>query len=68
MKLAALAFVRERKNFIIITGGKQWNFSIREDPNFIKNGQPQRCLHFMQTDYNDANLNEKVTVKFGLLT
>ena len=63
MKLAALAFVREKKNFIIITGKKQWSFCIKTDSKFIKNGQPQNCLHFMETDYDDENLNDKVTVK-----
>ena len=44
MKLAILALCRLEKNVTIISSRKIYSFDIKEDPNFIKNDQPQRCL------------------------
>ena len=61
MKLAALAFVRKNKRFSIITDGKSWTFIQKTDANFIKNGQPQLCLHWKGENCNiEPN---KVTIK-----
>ena len=61
MKLAALAFVRKNKRFSIITDGKSWTFIQKTDANFIKNGQPQLCLHWKGENCNSEP--NKVTIK-----
>ena len=63
MKLAALAFVRENKRFSIITDGKLWSFIQRNDNNFIKNGQPQPCLHWKGENINIERYANKVTIE-----
>ena len=65
MKLAALAFVRKNKRFSIITDGKLWTFIQKSDPNFIKNGQPQLCLHWKGEDCNIADYANKVTIEIS---
>ena len=62
MKLAALAFVRKNKRFSIITNGKIWSFIQKTDANFIKNGQPQLCLHWKGEDCNIERYANKVTI------
>jgi len=63
MKLAALAFVRKNKRFSIITDGKLWSFSQKTDNNFIKNGQPQSCLHWKGGICNIERYRNKVTIE-----
>ena len=63
MKLAALAFVRKNKRFSIITDGKLWSFSQKTDNNFIKNGQPQSCLHWKGEICNIERYRNKVTIE-----
>ena len=43
MKLAALAFNRLGKIFMIITGGEEWKFEIRIDDNCKRKGESQKC-------------------------
>ena len=63
MKLAALAFVRKNKRFSIITDGKLWSFIQKNDNNFIKNGQPQPCLHWKGENCNIERYANKVTIE-----
>ena len=65
MKLAALAFVRKNKRFSIITDGQLWSFVQENDPNFIKNGQPQSCLKWKGERINIERYNNKVTIEIN---
>ena len=57
MKLAILALCRLNKNVTIISACKKYNFIIKEDPIFLKDNQPQKCLHFKYEIFNDINFN-----------
>ena len=63
MKLAALAFVRKNKRFSIITDGQIWSFIQKTDNNFIKNGQPQTCLHWKGEKCTIEQYANKVTIE-----
>lgn len=62
MKLAALAFARLEKIFIIITGGEEWRFEIKEDKNFKRNEQPQKCLFWWKTKNKNKDYKDKIVV------
>ena len=62
MKLAILALCRLDKNVKIISSGKLYSFRLKEDLNFIKNSQPQKCLHCRIETIYDSSLKDKVTV------
>ena len=62
MKLAALSFGRLGKIFIIITGGEEWRFEIREDKNFTRNGEPQKCLFWWKTKCKNKEYKDKIVV------
>ena len=68
MKLAALSFVREGKFISIITSGKCWSFTQKLDDKFIKNGQPQNCLHWKADDFSLEEYKDKVTVEITGIT
>ena len=63
MKLAALAFVRKNKRFSIITDGQIWSFIQKTDNNFIKDGQPQTCLHWKGEKCSIREYENKVTIE-----
>ena len=62
MKLAILALCRLEKNVTIISSEKLYSFRIKEDLNFIKNSQPQKCLHCRIGKNNNSNMKGQVTV------
>ena len=62
MKLAALAFNRLGKIFIIITGGEEWRFEIKEDTNFTRKGNPQKCLFWWKNKNKNQNYKDKIVV------
>ena len=62
MKLAVLALCRLEKNVTIISSEKLYSFRIKEDFNFIKNNQPQKCLHCRIGKNNNSNMKGKVNV------
>ena len=62
MKLAALSFGRLNKIFIIITGGEEWRFEIKEDKNFTRNGQPQKCLFWWKAKTKNKDYKDKIVV------
>ena len=62
MKLAALAFCRLGKIFIIITGGEEWRFEIKEDKNFTRNGQVQKCLFWWKAKSKNKDYKDKIVV------
>ena len=54
MKLAILALCRLDKNVTIISSNNIYNFAIKADQNFIKNNEPQKCLHCkIDKNYNE---------------
>ena len=62
MKLAALAFGRLEKIFIIITGGEEWRFEIKEDRNFKRGDQPQKCLFWWKAKCKNNDYKDKIVV------
>ena len=62
MKLAALAFNRLGKIFIIITGGEEWRFEIKEDNNFKRNGKAQKCLFWWKAKNKNKDYKDKIVV------
>ena len=62
MKLAILALCRLEKNVTIISSEKLYSFTIKEDFHFIKNSQPQKCLHCKIGKYNNSDMENKINV------
>ena len=62
MKLAALAFNRLGKVFIIITGGEEWRFEIKEDNNFTRKDSPQKCLFWWKNKNKNNDYKNKIVV------
>ncbi len=62
MKLAILALCRLEKKVTIFSSDKLYSFRIKEDLHFIKNSQPQKCLHCRIGKNNNSEMNGKVTV------
>lgn len=62
MKLAALAFCRLGKIFIIVTGGEEWRFDIKEDKNFTRNRQIQKCLFWWKANNSEEEYKNKIVV------
>ena len=68
LKLAALAFLREEKLFMIYNGDKVWRFYLKEDQNFKRNGKAEKCLFWRSEDSNNANNQNKVVVQIQFIT
>ena len=62
MKLAALAFCRLKKIFIVVTGGQEWRFKIKEDENFKRGNEKQKCLFWWKAKNNEEKYNNKIYV------
>ena len=62
MKLAILALCRLDKEVTIISSNKKYNFYLKEDSNFIKKSQPQKCLHCQIENYYDNDMDNQVKV------
>ena len=63
MKLAILALCRINKNVTIISSNKKYSFKIKEDQIFLKDNQPQNCLHFRNEEFENNDLdNIKVII------
>ena len=45
------------KNVTIISSNTKYNFVVREDKLFLKDNQPQRCLHFKQEKIENNSLD-----------
>ena len=64
MKLAILTLCRLKKKVKIFSSNKIYSFVTKEDSNFVKNSQVQKCLHCkIKENNNDQNLKGKVVVK-----
>ena len=55
MKLAILALCRLDKYVTIISSNRKYSFVIKEDPLFLKDYEPQRCLHFKYEEFKNSN-------------
>ena len=64
MKLAALSFCRLNKIFIIITGGEEWRFEIKEDKNFTRN---EKCLFWWKAKTKNKDYKNKIVVIIKIL-
>jgi hypothetical protein len=62
MKLAILALCRLEKNVTIISSQKIYSFIIKEDSNFTKNSQPQKCLHCKIDNYYNDDMIDQIKV------
>ena len=62
MKLAILALCRLEKNVTIFSSNKKYSFILKEDSNFVKNSQAQKCLHCKIEEHYNQNLKGKVIV------
>ena len=64
MKLAILALCRLNKTVTIISSNKIYSFLIKEDKLFLKDNQPQRCMHFKYETIEDNDEdNIKVIIR-----
>ena len=52
LKIAAIALLRKNKGLSIINTDQVWRFSLKEDTNFKRNGQPEKCLFWRWDEYN----------------
>lgn len=68
LKIAALAFIRENKQFSIINNNQVWRFCIKEDKNFIRNGLPEKCLCWRWEEYDKPENKNKVIVQIRNIT
>ena len=55
MKLAILALCRLNKYVTIISSNRKYCFVIKEDPLFLKDNEPQKCLHFKYEEFKNNN-------------
>ena len=62
MKLAILALCRLEKIVTIISSQKLYSFDIKEDSNFTKNSQPQKCLHCKIEKYDNDDMIDQIKV------
>ena len=63
LKIAALAFLRENKQISIINNNQVWRFTLKEDNNFIRNGNPEKCLCWRWEEYNNKENKDKLIVQ-----
>ena len=68
MKLAALALIRNKKIFKIITNGEEWKFEIKADKRFIKDGEEQECLFWSSEKCFSETYKNKITVVIREIT
>ena len=62
MKLAILALCRLEKQVTIISSKEKYCFYLKEDPNFIQNSKPQKCLHCRTEKYKNNDMEGKVKI------
>ena len=68
MKLAALALIRNKKIFKIITNGEEWKFEIKADKRFIKDREEQKCLFWSSEKCYSETYKNKITVVIREIT
>ena len=68
LKLAALAFLREGKSFIIYNNDKVWRFYLKEDNYFVRNGKPEKCLFWKNENSKNPENENKVVVEIQDIT
>lgn len=68
LKIAAIALLRQNKTLSIINTDQVWRFSLKNDNNFIRNGQPEKCLFWRWEEYNNPQNAGKVIVEIRNIT
>ena len=68
MKIAAIALLRQNKGLSIINTDQVWRFTLKNDTNFIRNGQPEKCLFWRWEEYNNTQNAGKVIVEIRNIT
>ena len=68
LKIAAIALLRKNKGLSIINTDQVWRFSLKEDTNFKRNGQPEKCLFWRWDEYNNPQNAGKVIVEIRNIT
>lgn len=68
LKIAAIALLRQNKPLSIINTDQVWRFTLKNDNNFIRNGQQEKCLFWRWEEYNNPNNQGKVIVEIRNIT
>jgi len=68
LKIAAIALLRLNKSLSIVNTDQVWRFSLKDDENFIRNGQREKCLFWRWDPYNNPQRAGKVIVEIRNIT
>lgn len=68
LKIAAIALLRQNKGLSIINTDQVWRFTLKNDNNFIRNGQPEKCLFWRWEEYSNPQNAGKVIVEIRNIT
>ena len=68
LKIAAISLLRLNKPLSIINTNQVWRFSLKNDINFVRNGQPEKCLFWRWEEYDNPQHNGKVIVQIRNIT
>jgi hypothetical protein len=68
LKIAAIALLRLNKSLSIVNTDQVWIFRLKDDPNFIRNGQQEKCLFWRYDPYNNPQRAGKVIVEIRNIT
>ena len=68
LKIAAIALLRLSKSLSIVNTDQVWRFSLKDDENFIRNGQREKCLFWRWDPYNNPQRAGKVIVEIRNIT
>ena len=68
LKIAAIALLRQNKTLNIVNTDQVWRFTLKNDNNFIRNGQPEKCLFWRWEEYNNPQKAGKVIVEIRNIT
>lgn len=68
LKIAAIALLRQNKSLSIINTDQVWRFTLKNDNNFKRNGQPEKCLFWRWDEYSNPINEGKVIVQIRNIT
>ena len=68
LKIAAISLLRLNKLLSIINTDQVWRFSLKDDSNFKRNGQPEKCLFWRWEEYDNPQHRGKVIVQIRNIT
>ena len=66
MRLVILALCRLQKEVNIFSSNKMYTFFIKEDTNFVKDSQVQKCLHCKIEENNKKKLKLQVVKIYNI--